>query len=131
MDTGGFNHFVYGKYRQEGNPSALMLQHPISQDELAVVDSVLLQCYKTIEPPAYTVTVRDTARLFYLEFLSGRDNRQLHSFRVYGIVDCILFLDRMRERLKAINPKFETIDSFRLEQAILTHDRLCRCADPG
>jgi hypothetical protein len=95
--------------------------------EMKMMDSVMLHVYKNREINLFR---QDTAGRFYLEIISGHNKKENKSYRVYGLMDAVLFLDRVSCGLEAINPELESIPSLRNTRDILIYDVLCKCQGP-
>lgn len=116
MDSVNTDKFVSEKYYRQN--VALSTGYSTLK-EINSTNSIISECFKTQRFPQ-----RDTAGKFHWVFITGFNEKEKYVYKVYGIVNCIVFLDRVIEKLSAIDPKFELVHQLKNEQEILLYDRL-------
>ena len=125
--TGTYTNFLKKKYFNRNSSMVLTIDDSTHEffNELTDIDKVILEVFNK-----KNIKLMDTANMFYMEFITGFNDTQNNHFKVYGVVNCILFLDRIIEKLLIVNPKSKLMEVFRIDQEILLYDRLCKCDYP-
>lgn len=77
-----------------------------------------------------SIKIIDTTNKFSMEFVTGFNDIENKYIRIYGVVNCILFLDRVIQKLLVVNPMSSMIQTLKIKQEILLYDRLCKCDYP-
>ena len=129
LDSSSFDLILKKKILKKEEGVLGIVNVSISQNEMNLLDSLLFDVYNEMKKEdKLGIYLTDTT--FYIEFARGYNQKKEESIKVGGIVNCIIFLDRIKEKIKIISGSSYLITSLENNEQILIYDRLCKCSKP-